>query len=112
MRADIFNRFDILKRGTDGKEELYHTYYIEKEYSDKASEQNFAHYMWNRIVRHEFGSEYVYCKDYYDYDMHFKQFGYRGEGIYYKGKIFLSVEDLNNGIKELEIGDYLFFIRK
>ena len=102
----------IYKRNTEGEEKAYHHFYFNEEeglYSN--IETQFAHVMWDRLIKQRFGHEFVYICDYYDYTSEFSRFGYKGEGIYYKGKKIIDVDDLSNGIRDIEIKNNLYLIK-
>lgn len=107
------NKIIIYKRDNLGREVQWRQFmydYEESLYDTK--EKAFIHYFWDAIIKqkYELTNECMYIRDYYEYNNNFNRLSYRGEGIYYKGKIIISLDDLRNGVKDVEIGDKLYFI--
>jgi|GEM_PF-5177014 len=102
----------VIKRDNKGEEKRYKSFYWEREeslYEDQ--EKAFAHLIWGELVKKLHGHEYTYIKDYASYDCAFNRLAYRGEGVYFKGKKIMGIDDLERGITDIEIKNHLFFIK-
>ena len=105
----------IHRRDTYNREKPWKQFMFTQEESIyETKEIAFAHFMWDAIIKqkHGLGHDHKYCRDFYDYDNTFNRLQYDGEGIYAEGKKILSVDDLRNGIINVELGNFLYFIDK
>jgi hypothetical protein len=105
----------IHSKDTYGREKPWKQFiFTEEESLYETKEIAFTHFMWNAIIKqqHGLGHECKYCRDFYDYDNSFNRMRYRGEGIYFKGKRILSLDDLDKGLNHIEIKDWIYFIEK
>ena len=84
-------KVEIKKRNQDSEEVLFSFF----DFNDENGlydtvEQKFAHIMWDKLIKKEFGYEYTYIEGYYDFIEAFGRYGFEGQGIYRKGKLILS----------------------
>lgn len=102
----------IIKRNSHGEEKHYKSFYWEREESIYSSpEVMFSHFMWNELAKRRHGHEFEYVKDWFDYKNAFNRLSYSGEGWYMKGKKVIGIKDMDDGMREIEIKNHLFFIK-
>jgi len=104
-------KVEIKKRNTDGEESYFASFEYNSELYDTV-EKKFTSVIWKKLVSKDFGHEYTYIEGYYEYTQAFGRYGYEGGGIYRKGRLVLSSEDLEDGIEDIEIENNLYFFVK
>lgn len=107
----------IKRRDMHGNEKNWKYFYFEPEESIYPNKSvNFVHFIWDAIIKqkYEFDEQFVYLKDWHSYDNAFNRLSYAGEGIYFKGRKVIGMDDMAKGFENdmVELGNYLYFIDK
>ena len=107
----------IYRRDSHGNEKKWKYFYFVPEESIYENESiMFTHWLWDAIIKqkYEFNENFVYLRDWHSYDNAFNRLSFCGEGIYYKGRKVIGMDDMAHGFKNdmVELGNFLYFIKK